>query len=56
MKMKWKNKFFGLLAVSLLAGSCKKELELKDPQFLIPQDALGWSCGVAPRRRFSKHP
>lgn len=44
--MKLKNKLVGLLAVSLLAMSCKKELELKDPQFLSPQDALATDANI----------
>lgn len=36
----------GLLALSLLALSCKKELELKDPQFLAPQDALATDANI----------
>lgn len=46
MKMKLKNKIIGLLAVSLLAVSCKKELELKDPQFLSPEDALATDANI----------
>ena len=44
--MKLKNKLVGLLAVSLLALSCKKELELKDPQFLKPEDALATDANI----------
>jgi len=44
--MKLKNKLFGLLALSLLAMSCKKELELKDPQFLSPQDAVASDANI----------
>jgi hypothetical protein len=44
--MKLKNKIFGLLAVSLLAMSCKKELELKDPQNIRPEDALSSDANI----------
>lgn len=44
--MRLKNKIIGLLAVSLLAVSCKKELELKDPQFLSPEDALATDANI----------
>lgn len=37
--MNLKNKFFTLLAGAVLLGACSKELELKDPQGLSPQDA-----------------
>src|SRR5215203_5880991 len=44
--MKLKNKIMGLLALSLLAMSCSKELELKDPQNISPQDALASDASI----------
>lgn len=44
--MNLKNKLVGLLAVSLLAVSCKKELELKNPQGLNPADALATDANI----------
>ena len=38
--MNLKNIITGLAAITLLTTSCKKELELKDPQGLNPTDAL----------------
>ncbi len=37
--MNLRNKFFTLMAGAVLLGACSKELELKDPQGLSPQDA-----------------
>lgn len=44
--MKLKNKFLLLLAAGIVFGSCSKELELKDPQGLSPQDATAKDANI----------
>ena len=44
--MKLKNKLLILLAGVFLLGSCSKELELKDPQGLSPQDATANDANI----------
>jgi hypothetical protein len=44
--MNLKNKIFILLAGAVLFSSCKKELELKDPQGLSPEDATANDANI----------
>lgn len=44
--MNLKHILFGTVTVCMLTVSCKKELELKDPQGLSPQDALANDANI----------
>ncbi|HZH94824.1 MAG TPA: hypothetical protein VEY06_03025, partial [Flavisolibacter sp.] len=44
--MNLKHIFAGLIVITAVVTSCSKELELKDPQGLSPQDALASDANI----------